>query len=263
MTSSDRPFTVDYDHEVHRQFHSSVGARRVLRLLFKHGVPTSVLDVGCGCGTWLEAALEAGATEVMGIDGVDLPQGSLAIPKQRVRRANLNRPIELGRRFDLVICLETVEHLAPESSSIIIDTLVRHGERILFSAAVPGQPGTHHINCRWPSFWQRLFNERGYWCDDSIRWALWEDPDVEPWYRQNMMLATRDWHRAGGEPRVKSVIHPDILPYHAWAFFAQNIAALEQGVLPTLKYAAICFRAAWAKLRRAWRRIRELGSPPV
>src|SRR5690348_7395490 len=122
-----------------------------------------------------------------------------------IRRADLNEPIELGRRFDLVLCLETAEHLKPESSETIVDTLVRHGDLILFSAAAPGQGGPGHINCRWPAFWQKLFNERGFTCSDAVRWTIWNDGRIEPWYRQNLMVVTRDEALAGNEARIGSV----------------------------------------------------------
>lgn len=46
-------------------------------------------------------------------------------------RADLNRPFDLSRRFDLVLCLETVGHLAPESSPTIVDSLCAHSDRVI------------------------------------------------------------------------------------------------------------------------------------
>ena len=170
-----------------------------------------MLDVGCGTGTWLRAALDLGAREVLGVDGADLPAETLCVPKEHVRQADLSRPLNLARRFDLVLCLEVAEHLEPASAATIIDTLTAHGDRILFSAAAPGQPGMRHVNCQWPDYWQRLFNARGFACDGAVRWEIWRNGRIEPWYRQNLMMAVRDEAGAGSEPRVLPVLHPEMI----------------------------------------------------
>src|SRR5216684_3382450 len=145
---------IDYDHNLNRYLHSVEGAQCVLTTLFDGNVPATMLDVGCGSGTWMRAAQNLGTSKVFGIDGVDLPQTELHVRKDFIDTADLNEPVQLGRQFDLVISMETAEHLEPESSHTFIKSLVAHGSTVLFSAAVPGQGGTHHVNCRWPSYWQ-------------------------------------------------------------------------------------------------------------
>ena len=251
---------VDYDHGLHREFHTVEGALEALRTLFPDGAPASVLDVGCGTGTWLKACLDRGSEQVFGVDGAELADGDLLIAKSLVQRLDLNRPFELGRRFDLVLCLETVEHIEPQNAATIVDSLCAHGDRILFSAAAPDQPGTHHVNCRWPDHWQKLFNERGYACDDRPRWLIWENRVIEPWYRQNMFVAVRNEELAGSEPRIKPVINPDMLPYAARTFLAGNMATLEEGPAPLSWYVTVPFKAAAAKLRRRMSRRRQAES---
>jgi SAM-dependent methyltransferase len=203
-------FAVDYDHSGSLAHHSLGGAKSAFSILYPEGSPQTVLDVGCGIGTWLRAALDHGAREVVGIDGVDLSPELLLVPREAMRVVNLNEPLSLGRRFNLVICLEVVEHLEPDNADVIVETLIRHGNSILFSAAAPGQSGIHHVNCQWPSYWQRKFNERGYECSDDVRWKLWNSRAIEPWYRQNIMTAWKS-PSAGQEPRINSVIHPEFL----------------------------------------------------
>ena len=246
-------FAVEYDHQAARELHSVEGAREALRVLFREEFPKSVLDVGCGIGTWLRAALDLGAQDVVGIEGVDLPADELMVPKELIRRADLNQPVELGRTFDLVLCLETAEHLEPESAATIVDTLTRHGSRILFSAAVPGQPGMHHVNCQWPAYWQALFNERGFACSDAVRWILWNNKGVEAWYRQNLMLATRDEALAGKDPPIDAVIHPEML-LEAWDHLPEASAIIARGALPLGWYLTAPAKALLAKLGRSLRR---------
>jgi len=253
----DGGFVVEYDHEGNRELHSVKGAAEVLRTLFPSDFPQTVLDVGCGTGTWLKACLDRGATTVTGLDGIDPKMRDLFVPDEVVRHTDLRRPFDLGQRFDLVLCLETAEHLDRKSAATLIDSLTRHGKTILFSAAAPGQPGDHHVNCDWPEYWQRLFNERGFVCNDSARWAIWDNAAVEPWYRQNLMTAVEDKRRAGKEPRIRRVLHPDMMQHYAGSFFEENVGRVEAGALPVGWYVRAPIIAAATKL---WRLLGRLSS---
>lgn len=239
-----------YDHAANREVHSVEGASAALRAVFPDVVPGSILDVGCGTGTWLRAALDFGAGEVLGVDGVPIPPSQLLVSPDLFHVADLNQPLRLNRRFDLVLCLETAEHLAPQSAEIIVATLAAHSDTILFSAAAPGQPGTNHINCQWPAWWQGLFNACGFTCSDAVRWRIWDEEEIEPWYRQNLMLAERDPDEAGSEPRLRPVIHPAMLDSYSWDRVERDRNAIAAGSLSWAWYLAAPFRAAAGKLRR-------------
>jgi SAM-dependent methyltransferase len=251
----DKHFVIKYDHERNRQCHSVEGAAEVLRALFAGDFPRTVLDVGCGTGTWLKAFLDRGAATVVGLDGIDPKLRDLFVPHEVIRHTDLRRPFDLGERFDLVLCLETAEHLDREYAGTLIDSLTHHGTTILFSAAAPGQPGDHHVNCEWPDYWQRLFNDRGYVCNDSARWAIWDNAAVEPWYRQNLITAVEDKCRAGEEPRIRRVLHPDMMQHYGESFLEENLGCVEAGALPVGWYIRTPITAASMKLRRLLRRL--------
>ena len=242
-------FAVDYDHDLNRDIHTVSGASEVLRLAFPGDMPKSVLDVGCGSGTWLRAAQDRGVTDLFGVDGVSLDPAKLHVDKSLVRQVDLNQPLDLGRRFDLVVCLEVVEHLEPSSAATIVETLCRHADDILFSAAAPGQAGTHHINCQWPSYWQELFNRSGFVCRDDLRWKLWDEVAIEPWYRQNIFRASRDRGEAGKEERIMSVVHPDALSTFSHTFFDRHRDLIEHGGLRWPWYLSAPIKAARSKLK--------------
>lgn len=254
--SAGTDFQVDYDHRATEGIHTVEGAREALRIIFPDEFPRSVLDVGCGSGTWLRAALERGAAEVLGVEGAEVPQDMMRVPHDLITHADLNQPFNLHRRFELVMCLETAEHLEPESAETLVESLVRHGDTILFSAAIPGQPGIHHVNCQWPSYWQRLFNGHGFVCSDAVRWLIWDNGRIEPWYRQNLMIAKRDAASAGTESRIVPVAHPDLA---GALFFEEHVSAIEAGALPWRWYLAAPYKAAAAKLQRAARRAKPQG----
>ena len=69
---------VNYDHS--RDAHSCSGPQAALPLLLKVAQPKSILDVGCGTGTWLKAACDLGVTDVCGVDGIDIPAAKLLFP---------------------------------------------------------------------------------------------------------------------------------------------------------------------------------------
>jgi SAM-dependent methyltransferase len=153
--------------------------------------PQSVLDVGCGVGTWLRAFQQLGIADVLGVDGDYVDIGRLRIEAARFNSADLEQPVDLGRRFDLVMSLEVAEHIDRQYADTFVDTLIRHGDRVLFSAAIPGQGGTHHVNEQWPEYWIGRFAARGFTCLDPFRERLWHDDGICVCYRQNLLLFVR------------------------------------------------------------------------
>jgi hypothetical protein len=93
---------------------------------------------------------------------------------------------------DLAICLEFVEHIPAHRSEPIIDWICNSAKVVLFSAAIPGQAGTGHINLHRPRFWDYLFSARGFERYDIVRGKIIHDKRIPWWYRQNMVVYTPD-----------------------------------------------------------------------
>jgi SAM-dependent methyltransferase len=199
---------IDYNHNTNT--HNLLSSKVAFASIFSEP-PKSLLDVGCGKGTWLKAALDYGVDEVIGVEGVMIETGDLHVCPELIKNMDLRLPWDLKRKFDVVLCLEVAEHLEEIHAESLVFSLANHGDLILFSAACPGQPGQNHVNCQWPEYWQNLFNKYGYVCDDSIRWQIWDNVGIEPWYRQNLFVAKKDIERARKEERIKAVVHPEIL----------------------------------------------------
>lgn len=81
--------------------------------------PHSIVDVGCGVGTWLSVAIRHGVTDVLGIDGPWVDGDQLLIPTERFTSRDVRQPLELDRTFDVAMCLEVAEHLPPSSAPIL------------------------------------------------------------------------------------------------------------------------------------------------
>ena len=149
----------------------------------------SVVDIGCGAGTWLAQFKQAGVPRVLGLDGgAAAEHDQLEIEPEEFRVANLERDIDLDDSFDLCVCLEVAEHLTEHAAPVIVRNICRLSDVVLFSAAIPGQGGVHHINERWPSYWAGLFASAGYEVLDVVRGRIWNDERVQWWYRQNLLL---------------------------------------------------------------------------
>ncbi len=243
-----------YDHGTN--LHTLPGPLEALTVAFRDGAPKNLLDVGCGIGTWLKAANELGVTDFFGIDGI-INDESLYVPRNVIDRIDLSVPFNLGRRFDMALCIEVAEHLPEASAADLVSSIVAHTDTVLFGAACPGQPGQHHINCQWPIYWQEHFNRHGFICDDSIRWQIWGNSKIEVWYRQNIFWARLDPSKAGREPRLRPVIHPEFIDDMCSSRVASVIKQVEDGNWPLKWYVSVWMRSAFSKLSRRvalWRK---------
>jgi SAM-dependent methyltransferase len=154
--------------------------------------PKSALDVGCGTGAFLSIFREHGVTDILGVDGPWVSKDQRRIPANSFLERDLEHPLDLHRTFDLVISLEVAEHLPEAAAATFVRNLTRHGEVVLFSGAIPGQGGTHHLNEQWPSYWTQRFEEEGFVAVDCLRPLLWNKPEVSFWYAQNILFFIRN-----------------------------------------------------------------------
>lgn len=203
----------------HQRSGSLNSAEVILPLLIDVFQPSSMLDVGCGQGTWSKTAMNLGIRDQIGVDGA-WARPALAIPENAFRSFDLAAPFDLGRRFDLVISMEVAEHIGASCAAVFVSNLVRHSDAVVFSAAIPFQGGTYHANERWPSYWTSLFTDHGYRCFDFLRWKIWNNERVATWYRQNILIfantrnsdliARLDELSHAPLPEGLSVVHPEI-----------------------------------------------------
>lgn len=197
-------------HDRFAQVHDRLqyAAGRIFDIVERHVRAGSVLDVGCGAGDFLFQAHKRGVADVFGIEGEWADGSPFLLEPARRRLMDLERPFDLGRRFDLVISLEVAEHLSARAASGFVESLTRHGDFVLFSAAIPEQGGINHVNEQWPAYWAAQFAARGFACHDFIRWEIWEDELTPFYYRQNLFLYARKSAMEARDPRIVAPFPP-------------------------------------------------------
>lgn len=196
---------------------SHAAASIVLPLLFERWRPQSVVDVGCGVGTWCAAAMDLGVPDCVGIDGPHVPLADLRIPPHFFIRHDLVERLPVRRKADLAICLEVAEHLPADRAATLVADLCAVADIVLFSGALPYQGGTRHVNEHWAEYWATLFANNGFAPFDVLRDRIWHDRRIPPWYRQNVIVFAKPdaalqklGLESASNPSALSKIHPEM-----------------------------------------------------
>ncbi len=186
-----------YDAQHKRSWESASSMVPQLLTLFS---PKSVIDIGCGLGTWLEVFQSHGLS-VKGMDGDWVPTDNLYIPTDDFTPVNLENLKYEGQKSDFAMSLEVAEHVSPEAGTKLVNFLTSAAPVVLFSAAIPDQGGSNHINEQWFDYWIDEFKKKNFTCRDAIRRLVWDDPKVAPWYKQNAFIFV-DESRIADYPKI-------------------------------------------------------------
>jgi len=197
-------------------------ARVIVPGLVRQLHPSSAVDIGCGLGNFLRVFIENGVHDVLGVDGAHVPRHLLKIPADRFVTCDLEQSWNLGRRFDIAVCLEVAEHLELRNADAFIANLVSLAPVLLFSAAIPYQGGENHVNCQWPEYWQNLFGSHSYEMVDILRSGLMTNDEVEWWYAQNAFIVAHrtvvdrhpEWAPHVHRP-ARRLVHPKLYMHNS------------------------------------------------
>ena len=219
---------------------SYTSAKAVVPIVIDLIHPKGVVDVGCGVGTWLAVFKELGVEDILGVDGIWVEKEQLFIPKELFTPRDLEKPFSINKKADLVVCLETAEHVSDAAAEGLIESLRKIAPAVLFSAAIPLQEGVHHVNEQWPGYWVQRFKKHGYIPVDCIRRKVWENKDVRFFYAQNTFVFVDERHLerfpklkeevAHGNGNALPLVHPEkylqaIERYHALLPFLKLVPA--------------------------------------
>jgi len=152
----------------------------------------SYMDVGCATGD-IVGEFQKNGYDAEGIEGSD--QAIPYFEAKRIHVLDMRIPVNLGRTFDFVSCLEVVEHIEPEYEEQFIDNLIGLAHNwLLISAAPPGQGGHYHVNCQPEDYWVDKFRDKGFMKHDIGTSLLkhymtpWKNKDGIKAFYQNIIL---------------------------------------------------------------------------
>jgi SAM-dependent methyltransferase len=136
-------------------------AQKVARVLEKKYSPDSIVDFGCAIGQHLELFHKEGK-EVAGLEGNPDALEYALVPKSKIKIIDLRDVYKPSQKFDLAICIEVAEHIAEKHANKLVNSLSKAADKIVFTAATPGQGGTHHVNEQPRDYWISKFESVGF-----------------------------------------------------------------------------------------------------
>jgi hypothetical protein len=145
--------------------------------------------MGCGDGQWTIALARSGVRTI-GVDSADIAREVHPLATFLAHDLTELSPGSLGES-DICVCLEVSEHLPAAAAGVLVALLASSSDLVLFSAAVPGQGGTGHVNEQPHSYWIDRFSSHGFLPDQTWRDRFDDRSQVASWYRQNMIVFER------------------------------------------------------------------------
>lgn len=127
--------------------------------------PKSAVDVGCAFGLMVEALCDRGVDAY----GFDVSPYAVANARtdmsDRLRVHSILDPVPLragGKKYDIAICIEVLEHLPPEQAEKAIANLCAASDRVLFSSSPDDFEEPTHFNVLPVDEWLKLFAAQGF-----------------------------------------------------------------------------------------------------
>ncbi|WP_276503922.1 rhamnosyltransferase WsaF family glycosyltransferase [Terrimonas pollutisoli] len=125
--------------------------------------PKTVLDAGCAYG-YLVAALRDRGVEAYGID---ISEYAINQVREDIRPyCSVGSVLDpLDRQYDLIICIEVIEHLAVQDGRTMIENLCRHTSDFVFTSTPADFKEATHFNVHPTEYWAKLFASCNFFRD--------------------------------------------------------------------------------------------------
>jgi cellulose synthase/poly-beta-1,6-N-acetylglucosamine synthase-like glycosyltransferase/glycosyltransferase involved in cell wall biosynthesis len=133
--------------------------------LIEYLKPQTAFDAGCALGFLVETLRDRGVQAW----GADISEFAIQNVRQDIRPycrvASITQPIAADTqtgRYDLLACIEVLEHLTPEEVGRALANMTAVTDTILFSSSPYDFKEPTHINVRPPIDWLQLFAAQGF-----------------------------------------------------------------------------------------------------
>ena len=149
-----------------RRFHANVAGE-----LTAHFHPKTILDAGCAMGVLVSEFIKQGVDAY----GLDFSEYAVSHADPTARKScfcgSLAEPFPeaLPSRFDLVTCMEVVEHMLPEDGRKAIANICKVTDTVLFCSTPDDFEEKTHLNVQEREYWAGIFAENGFYDDLSYR----------------------------------------------------------------------------------------------
>jgi len=179
-----------YDSEFylkHRKYYER-GISNLVVWLKENFEFSSIVDVGCGVGDFLLPLAED--KKILGIDFSTGARDMLVIDKSKFIHHDLTTPFQsdLGK-WDLVMSLETYEHIPEQFENVFLDNLCHlKPKHLILSCAEPGQIGRHHYNCRGALEVVPIIEKRGFIVNNELTTSFQKLKKLASFYKKNTVI---------------------------------------------------------------------------
>jgi len=139
--------------------------------------PRTVLDAGCAMGFLVEALRQRGIEAF----GLDISEYAIARVHPDIQEycwvGTVMAP--LPRTYDLIVCIEVLEHLSARDAERAIENFCGHADDILFSSTPSDWKEATHFRVRPPEDWAQQFAQYGFYRDVDFDASF-----IAPWARR-------------------------------------------------------------------------------
>jgi SAM-dependent methyltransferase len=136
---------------------------RVADFIVQRFRPRRVLDAGCAMGLLVEALRDRGV-EAFGLDISDYALSKVREDlKPFCRKASVTDP--LVEDYDLIACIEVLEHVTEEEALAAIRQFAAHAPLILFSSTPRDFTEPTHVNVQSIAYWVKAFGREALHTD--------------------------------------------------------------------------------------------------
>lgn len=143
--------------------------------LVKHLAPKTALDAGCAKGFLVDAFVREGV-DAHGIDISDFAiENAVTTVRDRVGVHDLTEPLD--GHWDLICCIEVLEHMDPVDAQRALDNITAATDLVLFSSTPRHYDDPTHVNVHSPADWAEWYAVRGFFRRTDVdvsgisRWA--------------------------------------------------------------------------------------------
>jgi 2-polyprenyl-3-methyl-5-hydroxy-6-metoxy-1,4-benzoquinol methylase len=189
---------LSYEHSAHwLAFFGHIADR-----LIEDFHPRTSLDAGCAIGLLVEAMHDRGVRA----EGIDFSDFAIAKSRDDIRPlltvGSITSPLD--KRYDLITCLEVLEHLTPEDADQAIVNLCAATDELIVSSTPMHYRDPTHTNIHPQEYWTERFAREGF-----IRDVDYDGLYIAPWaarYRRSsepLHRVVADYDRAYSRMRFE------------------------------------------------------------